>query len=291
MVSTGTGRFPTGGVGARRQQAQAEGQDDRSGVPEAVAAHSVSFDVAADHLGGRAIYLSPDEIRLGKRESIPDAARVLSRYVGGIVARVYAHTDVVTLARWASVPVINGLSDYNHPCQGLTDLLTIYDKLGRLAGVQVAYLGDGNNMLNSLLIGGAKVGLHLTAATPAGHEPPPEVVREATAIAGDTGAVVRLVRDPRESVAGADVVYTDTWTSMGQETEAEERNRAFRPYQVNALLLEEAGSDVGVMHCLPAHRGQEITDDVADGPHSWLFDQAENRLHAQKAILADLFEE
>lgn len=251
----------------------------------------VSFDVAADHLGGRAIYLSPDEIRLGKRESIPDAARVLSRYVGGIVARVYAHTDVVTLARWASVPVINGLSDYNHPCQGLTDLLTIYDKLGRLAGVQVAYLGDGNNMLNSLLIGGAKVGLHLTAATPAGHEPPPEVVREATAIAGDTGAVVRLVRDPRESVAGADVIYTDTWTSMGQETEAEERNRAFRPYQVNALLLEEAGSDVGVMHCLPAHRGQEITDDVADGPHSWLFDQAENRLHAQKAILADLFEE
>lgn len=214
----------------------------------------------------------------------------MSRYVGGIVARVYAHTDVVTLARWASVPVINGLSDYNHPCQGLADLLTIYDKLGRLAGVRVAYLGDGNNMLNSLLIGGAKVGLHLTAATPAGHEPPPEVVRETKAIAGDTGAVVRLVRDPRESVAGADVIYTDTWTSMGQEAEAKERNRVFRPYQVNALLLEEAGSDVGVMHCLPAHRGQEITDDVADGPHSWLFDQAENRLHAQKAILADLFE-
>ena len=251
----------------------------------------VSFDVAAAHLGGRAIYLSPEEIRLGERESIPDAAKVLSRYVGGIVARLYAHTDVVTLARWASVPVINGLSDHNHPCQGLADLLTIYEKLGRLAGVQVAYLGDGNNMLNSLLIGGAKVGLHLTAATPAGHEPPPEVVRKAKAIAGDTGAVVRLVRDPRESVAGADVIYTDTWTSMGQEAEAEERNRVFRPYQVNALLLEEAGSDVGVMHCLPAHRGQEITDDVADGPHSWLFDQAENRLHAQKAILADLFEE
>lgn len=251
----------------------------------------VSFDVAVAHLGGRAIYLSPDEIKLGERESIPDAARVLSRYVDGIVARVYAHADVVTLAKWASVPVINGLSDYNHPCQGLADLLTIYEKLGRLAGVRLTYVGDGNNVLNSLLIGGAKVGLHLTVAAPAGYEPLPGIVREAKVIAEKTGAVVRLVRDPRESVAGADVIYTDTWTSMGQEAEAEARRHTFWPYQVNALLLEEAGPNVGVMHCLPAHRGEEITDQVADGPHSWLFDQAENRLHAQKAILSDIFEE
>lgn len=250
----------------------------------------VSFDMAMAHLGGHAIYLSPDEIKLGQRESVPDVARVLSRYVNAIMARVYAYADVVMLAKWASVPVINGLSDYNHPCQGLTDLLTIYEKLGKLRGVKLAYVGDGNNMLHSLLFGGAKVGMHIVAATPEGYDPLPDVVEEAEAVAAKTGATIRLLRDPYEAVEGVDVVYTDTWTSMGQETESRVRRRVFSTYQVNTALIEHASAHVGVMHCLPAHRGEEITDEVADGSHSWLFDQAENRLHAQKAILVNLFE-
>ena len=249
----------------------------------------VSFDMAMAHLGGRAIYLAPEEIRLGERESVPDAARVLSRYVDAIMARVYSHADVLTLAQWASVPVINGLSDYNHPCQGLADLLTIYEKLGALRGVKLAYVGDGNNVLHSLLIGGAKTGMEILAATPKGYAPSSKVVDQAIAISEATGATIRVMTNPQEAVRGANVIYTDTWTSMGQEAEAKLRLQVFPPYQVNAALLEEANPDVGVMHCLPAHRGQEITDQVADGPHSWLFDQAENRLHAQKAILVDLF--
>ncbi len=250
----------------------------------------VSFEVAMAHLGGRGFYLSPDEVQLGQRESIPDAARVLSRYVDAIVARVYVHADLVTLAEWATVPVINGLSDYNHPCQGLADLLTIWEKLGVLKGVKLAYVGDGNNVLHSLLFGGAKTGMYVTAATPEGYEPLPQVVREAERAASETGAVIRLVTDARQAADGADVLYTDAWTSMGQEAEAEVRQQAFSSYQVNAALVSCAKPEVGVMHCLPAHRGEEITDDVADGPHSWLFDQAENRLHAQKAILVDLLE-
>jgi len=249
----------------------------------------VSFDMAMAHLGGRAIYLAPEEIRLGERESVPDAARVLSRYVDAIMARVYSHADVVTLAQWASVPVINGLSDHNHPCQGLTDLLTIYEKLGTLRGIKLAYVGDGNNVLHSLLIGGAKTGMRVTAATPKGYAPSAQVVDQAISISKTTGATIRLLTDPHDAVREAQVIYTDTWTSMGQEAEIEARLQAFPPYQINTTLLEGAGPDVGVMHCLPAHRGQEITDQVADGPHSWLFDQAENRLHAQKAILVDLF--
>jgi len=248
----------------------------------------VSFEMGMIHLGGQALYLSPDEIKLGQRESIPDVARVLSRYVDGIMARVFAHADVVTLARWASVPVINGLSDYSHPCQALADLLTIYEKLGRLKGVKLTYVGDGNNVLHSLLFGGAAMGLHLVAATPEGYEPLPEVVHRAQERAKETGATIRLLRDPWEAVKGADVIYTDTWFSMGQEAEAEVRRPIFRPYQVNAELLAVAGSQARVMHCLPAHRGEEITDEVADGPCSWLFDQAENRLHAQKAVLVEL---
>lgn len=250
----------------------------------------VSFEMGMVHLGGHAIYLAPEEIKLGQRESIPDVARVLSRYVDGIMARVFAHADVVTLAQWASVPVINGLSDYSHPCQALADLLTIYEKLGRLKGVKLAYVGDGNNVLHSLLFGGAAVGLHLVAATPEGYEPLPEVVRRAQERAAETGATLRLLRDPREAVRGADVIYTDAWFSMGQEAEAEARRPVFRPYQVNAELLAAAGPQAAVMHCLPAHRGEEITDEVADGPRSWLFDQAENRLHAQKAVLVNLLE-
>ena len=248
----------------------------------------VSFEMGMIHLGGQALYLSPDEIKLGQRESIPDVARVLSRYVDGIMARVFAHADVVTLARWASVPVINGLSDYSHPCQALADLLTIYEKLGRLKGVKLTYVGDGNNVLHSLLFGGAAMGLHLVAATPEGYEPLPEVVHRAQERAKETGATIRLLRDPWEAVKGADVIYTDTWFSMGQEAEAEVCRPIFRPYQVNAELLAVAGSQARVMHCLPAHRGEEITDEVADGPCSWLFDQAENRLHAQKAVLVEL---
>lgn len=250
----------------------------------------VSFEMAMVHVGGHALYLSPDEVRLGQRESVPDVARVLSRYVDAIVARVFAHDDVLTLARYASVPVINGLSDYSHPCQGLTDLLTIYEKLGRLEGVKLAYVGDGNNVLHSLLFGAALAGMRLAAATPERYAPADGAVRRALDIARQTGAKICVLRDPLEAVAGADVIYTDTWTSMGQEAEAAERCRVFPPYQVNEALLAGALPNVGVMHCLPAHRGEEIVDAVADGPHSWLFDQAENRLHAQKAILVNLLE-
>lgn len=247
----------------------------------------VSFEMGMVHLGGHALYIGPDEIRLGQRESVPDVARVLSGYVHGIMARVFAHDHVVQLAKWASVPVINGLSDYSHPCQGLTDLFTIYEKLGRLHGVTLAYLGDGNNVLHSLLLGGALVGMQVVAATPEGYDPDERVVARARELAAQSGGTIRLVREPREAVRGADVIYTDTWTSMGQEAEASVRRQVFPPYQVNAALLALA-PEAGVMHCLPAHRGEEITDEVADGPRSWIFDQAENRLHAQKAILVDL---
>jgi ornithine carbamoyltransferase len=250
----------------------------------------VSFDVGMSQLGGRAIYISPDEIGLGTRESVPDVARVLSRFVDGIMARVFSHDHVVGLAQWASVPVINGLSAYNHPCQGLTDLLTIQEKLGHLAGARLVYLGDGNNMLTSLMIGGARMGMHVVAATPVDYAPDAQAMAQAQQMAAATGGSISWTSDPREAVRGADVLYTDTWTSMGQETEAAVRRQVFPPYQINAALLALAGPQAAVMHCLPAHRGEEITDEVADGPHSWIFDQAENRLHAQKAILVDLLE-
>ncbi len=248
----------------------------------------VSFEMGMHQLGGHAVYLGPEEISLGKRESVADVARVLSRYVDGIMARVFGHDLVVQLAQWASVPVVNGLSDYCHPCQALADLLTIQEKLGYLAGVRLAYVGDGNNMLNSLLYGGALAGMEVVAATPDGYAPSEAVLAGARAVAQQTGATLSVTRSPAEAVAGAHVIYTDTWTSMGQEAEAATRRRAFAGYQVNEALLAAARPDVGVMHCLPAHRGEEITDEVADGPQSWLFDQAENRLHAQKAVLADL---
>ncbi len=248
----------------------------------------VSFDMAMLQLGGHALYLSPNEIQLGKRESTGDVARVLSRYVDAIMARVFAHQDVVDLACYASVPVINGLSDYSHPCQGLTDLLTIYEKRGSLAGARLAYLGDGNNVATSLMYGGALSGMHVVVASPPGYEPPSAVVTAARDVAQATGGSITVLHDPREAARGADVLYTDTWASMGQEGEAAERRAIFPPYQINAALLREAAPDVLVMHCLPAHRGEEITDDVMDGPNSVVFDQAENRLHAQKAILVEL---
>lgn len=250
----------------------------------------VSFEIGMLQLGGHALYISPNEIQLGTRESVPDAARVLSRYVDGIMARVFAHADVVGLAQHASVPVINGLSDYSHPCQGLADLLTVFEHRGKLAGLKLVYVGDGNNVCHSLLFGGALAGMHVTAATPPGYEPLAEAVNKARQIAKQTGGSITIEHDARIAVRGASVIYTDVWASMGQETEAAERAKIFAAYQVNAALVGAAPSDVLVMHCLPAHRGQEITDDVIEGPHSIVFDQAENRLHAQKAVLALLMQ-
>ena len=248
----------------------------------------VSFDMAMIQLGGQALYLSPNEIQLGKRESVADVARVLSRYVDAIMARVFAHRDVEELAAYSRVPVINGLSDFNHPCQGMADLLTIYERYDKLTGLKLAYVGDGNNVAHSLLLGASKTGMHITVATPTGYEPHPAVVRLARTFATESGSEVIITNDPRQAVRDADVIYTDVWTSMGQEAEAEQRLKVFPPYQVNGELVAQARPEVIIMHCLPAHRGQEITDEVADGPHSVLFDQAENRMHAQKAILVSL---
>jgi ornithine carbamoyltransferase len=249
----------------------------------------VSFEMGMIHLGGQAIYISPNEIKLGERESVPDAARVLSRYVDGIMARVFAHADMLALARYASVPVINGLSDYNHPCQGLADFLTIVEAKGwNLTGKKLAYVGDGNNVAVSLIFGAAMLGMDFAIAGPPGYELPADVWALGQKLAAASGSTLLATHDPHEAVAGADVVYTDVWASMGQEEEAAERARIFAPYQVNEELMAEAKPDAIAMHCLPAHRGQEITDGVCDGPHSALWDQAENRMHAQKAVLVEL---
>jgi ornithine carbamoyltransferase len=248
----------------------------------------VSFDMAMIHLGGQALYLSPSEIQLGVRESVPDVARVLSRYVDGIMARVFDHDHVLQLAEYSRVPVINGLSDSNHPCQGLADLFSIYEKKGRLKGLKLVYVGDGNNVARSLLFGATKLGVDYVLAGPQGYHLPGDDIARALEFAASSGSRVEQTSDVHAAVAGADVIYTDAWYSMGQEAEAEQRARLFPPYQVNGALVAAAKEDVIVMHCLPAHRGQEITDEVADGPHSVLFDQAENRMHAQKAILVAL---
>lgn len=249
----------------------------------------MSFEAGMIHLGGQAMYLSPFEIRLGKRESVPDVARVVSRYVDGIMARVFGHADILTLAEYSRVPVINGLSDYNHPCQGLADFMTIVERKGwDLEGHKLAFIGDGNNVATSLLFGATMLGMDFAIAGPSGYELPPDVWEIGQQFAATSGSNLLASRDPRAAVAGADVVYTDVWASMGQEEEAKERAVIFQPYQVNEALIAQAQPDVIVMHCLPAHRGQEITDGVCDGPHSVLWDQAENRMHAQKAILAGL---
>jgi ornithine carbamoyltransferase len=249
----------------------------------------VSFEMGMIHLGGQAIYISPNEIKLGQRESVPDAARVLSRYVDGIMARVFAHADMLALAQYASVPVVNGLSDYNHPCQGLADFLTIVEVKGwELGGKRLAFVGDGNNVAVSLIFGAAMLGMDFAIAGPPGYELPTDVWALGQKLAAESGSSLLATHDPREAVSGADVVYTDVWASMGQEDEAEERARIFAPYQVNEGLMAEAQPDAIAMHCLPAHRGQEITDGVCDGPNSALWDQAENRMHAQKAILVEV---
>ncbi len=249
----------------------------------------VSFDMAMRHMDGDALYLSPAEIGLGKRESIADVARVLSGYVDGLMARVFDHAHVVELAKWSSIPVINGLSDYNHPCQGMADALTIQEEFGTLKGLNVTFIGDGNNVAVSLLHVCTLLGANFTLASPAGYDLNPQALQVGIQLAGESHSQIRLLRDPHEAVKGAHVIYTDTWTSMGQEEETRIREQVFPPYQVNAGLVSEADKDVIVMHCLPAHRNQEITDEVADGPHSALFPQAHNRLHAQKAILARIF--
>lgn len=241
----------------------------------------VSFEVGMFQLGGHALYLSSQETQLGRGETIADTARVLSRYVDAIMIRTFEHTKVEELARFSSVPVINGLSDLLHPCQVLSDIFTIWEKLGRYEGVRVAYVGDGNNVANSWINGALRMGMELRIACPRGYEPNGEILERALR----EGARVTVSSDPREALRGAEVLYTDVWASMGQESEREERLRVFRPYQVNQELLEFAGQEILVMHCLPAHRGEEITDEVIDGPCSVVFDQAENRLHVQKAIL------
>ena len=244
----------------------------------------VTFELAMTQLGGRALYLGPDEVGLGKREAVKDVARNLSRWVDMILARVFSHESLVELSEHASVPVINGLSNVEHPCQALGDFLTLLEHKGRLAGLTLAWVGDGNNVLHSLLYAAARTGVRMQVATPAGYEPAPEVLAR---LRGEGGELL-LTHDPVEAVAGADAVYTDVWTSMGQEKEAELRRQLFQPYQVNRALMEKAAPGALFMHCLPARRGQEVTDEVIDSPASVVLDQAENRLHIQKAILLAL---
>ena len=248
----------------------------------------ISFEMGMRQLGGDALFISPNEIGLGKRESIADVARVLAGYVDGIMARVFEHAHVVELAKWASVPVINGLSDYNHPCQAFTDVFTIYEHFGEIEGKNVSYVGDGNNVAISLLNACAILGANYTIASPKDYQIDDASWNAALQHANKSGAKITRLTEPAEAVTNADVVYTDTWTSMGQEEEAKKREQVFPPFQVNNSLLRHAKPTAIVMHCLPAHRGQEITDEVADGPQSVLFTQAHNRMHAQKALLARL---
>lgn len=248
----------------------------------------ISFEVAMHHLGGKALYLNWNELQLGRGETIPDTARTISRYVDGIVARVFSHKDLEVLAEYAEVPVINGLSDLWHPCQALADIFTIYEYFKTFKGIKVAYVGDGNNVCNSLLVACSKVGLDISIATPKGYEPYKLAIEYAEDNSKRTGAKIIITNDPKEAVTKANVIYTDVWISMGQEKEVEERLKIFPPYQVNSELLKGASKNYIVMHCLPAHRGYEITNEVMDGPASVIWEQAENRLHTQKALLAQL---
>jgi ornithine carbamoyltransferase len=248
----------------------------------------VSFEMAMVHLGGYAFYLSPNEIKMGGRESVPDVARVLSGYVDAIMARVFEHDHILQLAQYATVPIINGLSDYNHPAQGLTDLFTILENKGKLENITLSYVGDGNNVARSLLFGAMKTGMHFKIATPAGYTLAEDDYSAAEQMRVSDTQKIEIYEDPGRAVDQTDVIYTDVWTSMGQEAESAERLKVFPPYQINQQLISQAKTDCLVMHCLPAHRGEEITDEAADGPNSVIFQQAENRLHAQKAILVKL---
>jgi len=248
----------------------------------------VSFEVGVYQLGGYPLFLSSNDIQLGRGESIYDTAKVLSRYVDGIMIRTFKQSDVEDLAKYGDVPVINGLTDLMHPCQILADLFTIYEHKGNLEGLKLAYVGDGNNVANTLLHGCAKMGVDISVATPKGYECDPRITAEAMEDAAKSGSKIVLTQDPEEAVTGADVVYTDTWVSMGQEAEKESRIKTFMPYQVNAELFSKAKDDAMFLHCLPAYRGNEVTSDVIDGPRSFVFDEAENRLHVQKAVMTIL---
>jgi ornithine carbamoyltransferase len=248
----------------------------------------VTFDVGIQQLGGFSLYLSPAEINLGKRESIHDVAKNLERMVQGIMIRTFAHGIVEEMAREASVPIINGLTDYSHPCQAMADFLTIREAKGRTEGIKLAFVGDGNNVAHSLMFAGALLGAHVSIVTPPGYEPKADAVDWTLRHASATGARCTLTNDPVEGVRDADAVYTDVWASMGQETEAEARKKLFLPYQVNEALMAHAQPDAIFLHCLPAHRGEEVTAGVIDAPRSMVFQEAENRLHAQKAIMLEL---
>ncbi len=248
----------------------------------------VSFELAMRQLGGEAIYLSPAEVGLGERESVPDVARVLSHYANAITARTFSHQTLEVLASHATVPVINALSDLEHPCQALADLLTIYEKKNDLAGLTLAFIGDGNNVAHSLMLASALAGINFRVASPARYRVQDRILSLAQGYAVASGAEILATEEPQEAVTGADVVYTDVWTSMGQEAEAEERRQAFRRYQVNSELMSLAKEDAILMHPLPAHRGEEVSESILDSPKSVVFDQAENRLHMQKALLAML---
>jgi len=244
----------------------------------------VSFETGMYQLGGQALFLSAQDLQMGRGEPIEDTARVLSRYVDGIMIRTFAQQDVEDLAKWASIPVINGLTDYAHPCQILADLMTIRERKGKLEGLKLAYVGDGNNMCNSLIVGGLTCDMQVAVAVPAGHEPHQDIQNFAKAYSNNFA----MVTDPKEAAAGADILVTDVWASMGQEEEANERRKIFASYQINAALMGHANKDAIVLHCLPAHRGEEITTDVLEAHQDVIFDEAENRLHAQKAVMAML---
>jgi len=248
----------------------------------------VTFDVGIQQLGGFSLYLSPTEINLGKRESVYDVAKNLERMVQGIMVRTFDHEIVVQMARWASIPVINGLTNYSHPCQAMADYLTIWEAKGHLEGLKIAFVGDGNNVCRSLTFAGAQLGAHVRVATPPGYELDAESVLWANERGLETGATFMMTNDPEEAVSGADVVYTDVWTSMGQEAEAEKRKHIFFSYQVDSTLFRRAKRDAIFLHCLPAHRGEEVTNDVIDSRRSLVFQQAENRLHSQKAIMLEM---
>ncbi|MBU4377259.1 MAG: ornithine carbamoyltransferase [Candidatus Omnitrophica bacterium] len=245
----------------------------------------LSFEVGIFQLGGNAVYMTGEDIKLGVRESIKDVAKVQSRYLDGIITRTFTHKDAITLAKFAEIPVINGLSDLYHPCQALSDIFTLKEKLGKLTNVTLAYVGDGNNVLNSLMYAAALTGVNIKFSTPPGYEPKKDLVEDAKEVADKNKTDVLYFKDPEDAVKGADCVYTDVWASMGQETERDKRGKDFEEYRINDKLFGKAKKDAIFMHCLPAHRGEEVADSVLDGPNSVVIDQAENRLHVQKAIL------
>lgn len=248
----------------------------------------VSFEVGMFQLGGHALFLGKDDLQMGRGETVEDTAKVLSRFVDGIMIRAYSHESVEQLANNSSVPVINGLTDDYHPCQVLADLMTLYEAKGSLEGKKLAYVGDGNNMAHSLMIGCAKLGVNCSIAAPKGYEPKQAIVKKAQEFANETGAVIEVTNDPKAAANGADAVYTDVWTSMGWEAEQKERLKAFIDFQVNSGLMAEADPKAVFLHCLPAHRGEEVSSDVIDGPQSLVFEEAENRLHVQKALMVAL---